>query len=200
MIQVKICGLTRPEDIRAVNQARPDYAGFVVEVPTSRRSVTVQQLRQLAAGLEKGIQPVGVFVDAPVEQVADLLNDGTIAVAQLHGAEDAAYLSALRAHTQGAIWQAFRVRTREDLWGAQRSSADMILLDAGAGSGKVFDWDWLDGIHRPFVLAGGLCEQNIPQAMETGAICLDLSSGAETAGTKDAAKIARIVSKIKGGI
>lgn len=199
-MQVKICGLTRSEDVQAVNQAKPDYVGFVIEVPTSRRSVTVQQLRQLVTGLEKDIRPVGVFVNAPVEQVAALLNDGTIAVAQLHGGENEVYLSALRARTNSTIWQAFRVRTAADVARAQMSNADGILLDAGAGSGQAFDWKLLHMVHRPFILAGGLCEENICQAMETSAVCLDLSSGAETKGKKDAAKIARIVARIKGGV
>ena len=86
--RIKICGLTRPEDIQAVNQAKPDFAGFIVEFPKSRRNVTVEQLKALREELDDSILPVGVFVNAPVELPAQLLNEGTIALAQLHGQED----------------------------------------------------------------------------------------------------------------
>ena len=77
--RIKICGLTRPEDIQAVNQAKPDFAGFIVEFPKSRRNVTVEQLKALREELDDSILPVGVFVNAPVELPAQLLNEGTIA-------------------------------------------------------------------------------------------------------------------------
>ena len=64
--RIKICGLTRSEDIQAVNEAKPDFAGFIVEFPKSRRNVTVDQLRQLRKKLDESILPVGVFVNAPV--------------------------------------------------------------------------------------------------------------------------------------
>ena len=65
--RIKICGLIRPEDIQAVNQAKPDFAGFIVEFPKSRRNVTVEQLKALRKELDDSILPVGVFVNAPVE-------------------------------------------------------------------------------------------------------------------------------------
>ena len=86
--KIKICGLSRPEDIEAVNEVKPDYAGFVVEVSKSRRNVSVQQLRRLTALLDHGIVSVGVFVNAPVELIVGLLQDGVLAMAQLHGQED----------------------------------------------------------------------------------------------------------------
>ena len=93
--RIKICGLTRLEDIQAVNEAKPDFAGFIVEFPKSRRSVTVEQLKALREKLDESILPVGVFVNAPVELPAQLLNEGTIALAQLHGQEDENYIRQL---------------------------------------------------------------------------------------------------------
>ena len=75
MTKIKICGLRRPRDIEAVNAARPDFAGFVVEVPGSRRSVDKRELRELAGRLKEGILSVGVFVNAPPELVAELLEE-----------------------------------------------------------------------------------------------------------------------------
>ena len=85
MSRIKICGLRRPEDIAAVNEARPDYCGFIVEYPKSRRSIDRTTLRELVRGLREKIVPVGVFVNAPKELVAELLEEGTIQIAQLHG-------------------------------------------------------------------------------------------------------------------
>ena len=87
MSRIKICGLRRPEDIAAVNEARPDYCGFIVEYPKSRRSIDRTTLRELVRGLREKIVPVGVFVNAQKELVAELLEEGTIQIAQLHGQE-----------------------------------------------------------------------------------------------------------------
>ncbi len=197
-MKVKICGLCRPDDVRFVNAARPDYCGFVIDVPSSRRNVSPGTLRALRAGLAAGITPVGVFVDAPVELVARLLGEGIIGAAQLHGREDAAYIAALRARTRQPIWQAIQMRAPADVERANRSLADLVLLDAGAGGGTTFDWALLSGVTRPFALAGGLHTGNLAQAMRTGAVLLDVSSGAETDGKKDFHKIQSIVQTIKG--
>lgn len=83
--KIKICGLKRPEDITYVNEAKPDYCGFIIEFPKSSRNVTGDQVRILIAELDKNIIPVGVFVNAAPERVEELLLDGTIRIAQLHG-------------------------------------------------------------------------------------------------------------------
>ena len=97
MTKIKICGLFQPCDVDYVNEARPDWCGFIINFPKSHRNQTPDQVRALRARLVPEVVPVGVFVDRPVEEVAELLNDGTITVAQLHGHEDEAYLAALRA-------------------------------------------------------------------------------------------------------
>ena len=80
MTRIKICGLSRPQDVACVNQAKPDWCGFVVNFPKSRRSVTPDQLRSLRRELDPSVVPVGVFVDQPVEVVTDLLNRGIISI------------------------------------------------------------------------------------------------------------------------
>ena len=74
--KIKICGLRRREDILAVNEANPDYCGFIVEFPKSFRSVTADEVRELVKNLSPEIQPVGVFVNASMELVRSLLDDG----------------------------------------------------------------------------------------------------------------------------
>ena len=76
--KIKICGLKRPEDITYVNEAKPDYCGFIIGFPKSNRNVTGVQLRELTARLASDIIPVGVFVNAAPERVEELLLDGII--------------------------------------------------------------------------------------------------------------------------
>ena len=97
--KIKICGLKRPEDITYVNEAKPDYCGFIIEFPKSSRNVTGALVRELTAKLNPDIIPVGVFVNAALERVEELLLDGTIHIAQLHGQEDEAYIRRIRKNT-----------------------------------------------------------------------------------------------------
>lgn len=191
MTRIKICGLYRPEDIDYVNQALPDFCGFVIDFPKSHRSVTPERVRSLRAGLSEGITPVGVFVNEPIGIVADLLRDRTIKIAQLHGSEDGEYIAALRREAPGAvIWKAFKVRRDDDLTAANGSGADMVLLDNGFGTGESFDWSLAWGVERPFILAGGLTPENIPAAIDAlHPWGLDVSSGVETDKVKDIKKI-----------
>lgn len=191
MTRIKICGLTRPEAVRYVNTAKPDWCGFILNFPSSRRNVTPEQARALRAGLDPDIRPVGVFVDRPAEEVAALLNSGVISVAQLHGREDNAYISVLRTLAPGCVvWRAFQLRSQADLAAADASGADLVLLDNGRGTGQTFDWSLAGSVHRPFLLAGGLTPESIPRAVAAlRPYGLDLSSGVETDGVKDPAKI-----------
>lgn len=191
MTRIKICGLYRPEDIQSVNQARPDWCGFIVNFPKSHRSLTPEQVRELRRDLYAGIIPVGVFVDQPVDTAAALLNDGTVSIAQLHGQEDGAYIAALRAAAPGhPVWKAFKIHSAADLETVNNSPASLVVLDNGCGTGETFDWTLARGVTRPYLLAGGLTPENIPQAIaQLHPWGLDISSGVETDGKKDFDKI-----------
>lgn len=191
MTRIKICGLSRPCDVAFVNEARPDWCGFIIDFPRSHRSVTPREALALRRQLAPGIVPVGVTVDQPVEAVAALLRSGAVDVAQLHGTEGESYLAALRALAPGhPLWKAFTLRTPDDLTAALASGADMILLDSGKGTGQTFDWSLLRGVARPFLLAGGLTPENLPRAVrEVHPYSVDLSSGVETDRRKDRDKI-----------
>lgn len=197
MTKIKLCGLTRPEDIAAANALEPDFVGFVF-APKSRRCVTAEQARALRSQLAPSIQAVGVFVDKAPEQVAALLEEGIIDLAQLHGREDENYLERLRALTEKPIIQAFPIKTPNDLERAQSSSADYILLDSGAGTGTTFDWGLLTSVRRPYFLAGGLGPDNVAQAIRTlHPWGVDVSSGIETDGKKDPAKMEAFVRAVR---
>ena len=190
MTRIKLCGLSRACDIEAANEIRPDYVGFVFAAG-SRRCVSPGRAAELKKLLDVQIRAVGVFVDEEPEQVAELLESGVIDLAQLHGREDAAYIKRLRLLTKKPLIQAFRVEMERDAAGAEDSAADFILLDSGAGGGRLFDWNLLKNIERPFFLAGGLDAGRAALAVRTlHPYGVDVSSGIETDGWKDKKKMA----------
>lgn len=200
MTRIKMCGLSREEDIAAANELFPDYVGFVFW-PDSSRYVTPERAMELKAELDEDITVVGVFVDAPARFVAALLNEDVIDIAQLHGSEDAAYISqlkkALRNPDEKAIVKAFLVKGEADVEAARKSNADMVLLDAGKGEGRAFDWGLLAGFERPYFLAGGLNPDNVGAALDaTGAAYVDTSSGIETDGVKDPGKMRAFIQAV----
>lgn len=200
MTKIKLCGLSRPCDIQAVNQLKPDYIGFVFAAK-SKRYVSPEKAAQLKAMLEPDIQSVGVFVNESPEQVAALLKQGIIDIAQLHGKETESYIASLRALTDKPIIQAFRIASDADVERANASSADMVLLDSGnGGTGTVFDWNLLQNIRRPYFLAGGLNPENAEDAVRVlKPRGVDVSSGIETAGLKDNEKMAAFMAAVKRG-
>ena len=190
MTKIKICGLYREADIVYVNEAMPDYAGFILLFPRSHRNLTPAQAAALRQHLAPGIKAVGVFVDQPLETVAAAAETVGLDVVQLHGHEDDDYIAALREETGCAVWKAFRIHAAADLDAAARSGADEVLLDNGYGTGKSFDWSLAEGFDRPFLLAGGLTPENIPAAIAAMHPALvDVSSGVETDKIKDRDKI-----------
>lgn len=201
--KIKICGLTREEDIEAVNRILPDYIGFVF-FRKSHRFLTAEQAGALKKKLDPRIRAVGVFVDEKKEVVSDLLNRGIIDIAQLHGNEDEEYITSLREMTDKPLIRAFQIRSQDPsliggiLKKAQESSADLVLIDSGAGSGKVFDWSVLKDFPRDYFLAGGLDADNVEEAVRrTGAWAVDVSSNVETDKRKDAKKIQAFVEAVR---
>lgn len=199
MTKLKICGLTCEEDIAAVNEVKPDFAGFIIEVPSSRRNLSAEQVKVLVKGLDKEILPVGVFVDARPELPISLLRDGSLWAAQLHGNEDEEYIEKIQNMTGKPVIKAFSIKTPEDVQRALRSPADYILLDQGTGgTGEPFDWSLVPPVRRPFFLAGGIGFENLREAISTlHPWTVDLSSSLETNGKKDPVKIRQIVRMLK---
>ncbi|AMB95102.1 phosphoribosylanthranilate isomerase [Aerococcus urinae] len=199
MPKLKICGLKRPIDISYCNPLAIDYVGFIVDFPKSQRSITLDTLKQLSQEVDPKIQKVGVFVNYPLDRIADLLESGIIDIAQLHGQESPADISDLQNTTGKPIWKAFAISEASDLAKAKASPADQILLDyKEAGSGKSFNWELLEDFDRPFILAGGLNATNIQAAMtQVHPAGLDLSTGVENQGYKDPDKIKEIVRMVK---
>ena len=197
MTKIKLCGMMAPEDILNAAALGADFVGFVF-APESRRYLEREQAAALKRMLPGTIPAVGVFVNEKPELVAELLAAGVIDMVQLHGSEDEAYIAALRKLTDRPLIKAFQLRRREDLKEAEKSSADMLLLDSGAGSGQTFEWSWLQEFHRPYFLAGGLSAENAGEALsQLHPYGVDVSSALESAGKKDPEKMKAFVEAVR---
>ena len=197
MTKIKLCGLTRLSDIEEANKLGIDYIGFVFS-KKSKRYVNHQTAKEMKNALSHKTQAVGVFVDEPVENVAALLKDGIIDVAQLHGSEDDDYIINLKKHTNRPIIKAFRIENTCDFAYIEKCKADYVLLDSGAGSGETFNWDICRRVKRPFFLAGGLNVGNVEIAIrDIQPFAVDVSSGIETDGVKDYRKMTAFVDAVR---
>lgn len=197
MTEIKLCGLRRPLDIVAANGLKPEYIGFVF-ARKSKRYVEPEKAMELKQLLLPDIKAVGVFVNEELSVVADLLNKGVIDVAQLHGSESEEYVAELKKATGKHVIRAFKVAAAEDVATAVTSSADYILLDAGAGGGVTFDWSIVKDVKRPFFLAGGLNPGNVADAVAAvHPYAVDVSSGIETDGFKDIDKMTAFVKAVR---
>lgn len=198
MTKIKLCGLSRPCDLEAANELKPEYIGFVF-APKSRRYVSPQKAAELKRCLHPEICAVGVFVNEKPENIAVLLNAGTVDMAQLHGSESEDYIKELRRLTAKPLIKAFRIDSEKDIISAMNSSADYVLLDSGSGGmGTSFDWELMRNIQRPYFLAGGLDIHNVENAVKDFMpYAVDVSSGIETDGYKDKNKMAAFVSAVR---
>ena len=210
-IRVKICGLTRPEDVAAVAAAGAQYAGFVF-FEKSPRNVNIETARGLALEAPVGLAKVALVVDADDAELDAIVGSVPLDMLQLHGHESPARVSEVRARYGLPVMKAVGVAEAEDM--AQialyEEVADQLLIDAkppkGAdlpgGNGLAFDWRLLSGRkywRKPWMLAGGLTPQNVRQAVQmTGARQVDVSSGVEAGpGVKDAGRIAEFVAALR---
>lgn len=197
MIKIKFCGLKRRADIEAANALKPDFIGFVF-AKDSRRYISPENAAVLKSRLSSEISAVGVFVNERPEYIASLLDDGLIDLAQLHGDEDEAYISRLKGLTGKPVIKAFRISSASEAVKASASSADMILLDSGTGSGRTFNWQLIKEIPRPYFLAGGLDPVNAGDAVRLlNPWAVDVSSGIETDGLKDIKKMAAFAAAVR---
>lgn len=197
MTKIKFCGLTRPCDIEAANEIKPDYIGFVF-APNSKRRVSYKQAVDLKNLLDKEIKAVGVFLNEDIDQVISLLNLGIIDAAQLHGDESVEYITRIQKETGKPVIKAFQIHSEQDVAAAEKTVSDFIILDAGTGQGKTFDWTLAEKFKKPFFLAGGLNPGNVTDAMrQLHPYALDVSTGIETDGLKDKQKMAEFAAAVR---
>ncbi len=198
MAKIKLCGMFRECDIDYVNEAMPDFIGFILNFPKSSRNLDLDSAERLKKRLDPRIRAVGVFVNSPVEYCAEAVKRGVAELVQLHGSEDAAYIRALREK----IGKTPVIRAVKMIPGASAEplGADYLLLDSGTGTGKAFDHTLIrqSELSVPFFLAGGLTPESIPEAVrEYRPYAVDLSSGIETNRKKDREKILAAVRAVR---
>lgn len=199
-VKIKLCGMFREQDIEYVNEAKPDYIGFIVMFPKSHRNIGLKTALRLKKRLSPDIKSVAVSVNAPVEEFAEFALSGTADVLQLHGNEDAEYIARLRKLTSVPLIKAVKVTSAADIERANLLDVDFLLLDSGTGSGKTFDHSLIERerITKPFFLAGGLTPENLVQAAKAvRPYGVDLSSGIETDKLKDRGRILAAVRNIR---
>jgi phosphoribosylanthranilate isomerase len=211
-IRVKICGLSRPEDVTAAARAGAVYGGFVF-FPKSPRAVSADVAQALAVDAPVGLAKVALVVDADDALIDEITTKVPLDMLQLHGKESPERVAELRARTGLPVMKAIGVSGEDDLPAIDVYSqvADQLLIDAKppkdavlpGGNGLSFDWRLLQGRKywtKPWMLAGGLTPENAAEAVRlTGARQVDVSSGVESApGVKDAAKIDAFVAAATG--
>ncbi|MDL2356052.1 MAG: phosphoribosylanthranilate isomerase [Pseudomonadota bacterium] len=210
--RIKICGITREQDVAAAAQAGADALGFVFYAP-SPRSVTPARAGALIAAMPPFVTPVALFVNATLDEVVAVARQAPFALLQFHGDETAADCAAIAAAVGRPFMRVFRVRpdTRgadlleyEHQYRAASPLFSSLLLDtyvdAYGGAGKVFDWSLIPKELAPrVVLSGGLSANNATDAVGRVRPCaVDISSGVEQhKGIKDARKIAAFVAAVR---
>ena len=200
-MKIKLCGMFRDCDIDYVNEAQPDYIGFIVMFPKSHRNIDLETAMRLKKRLSPSIKSVAVSVNAPVKQFAEFAQSGVADLLQLHGSENAEYIAELRKLTGVPLIKAVKVTSSDDIIRAQELDVDFLLLDSGTGSGQTFDHSLIDRerITKPFFLAGGLTPENVREAVQrVKPYGVDMSSGIETDKVKDREKILAAVKAGRG--
>lgn len=216
---VKICGLQSVEVLKSMINLPVDYVGFVFA--RSKRQISSERAAELLPLLRAwsgGAAPrsVGVFLNPSMDELEDVLRAAPLDVVQLHGTEDPAFCRDAKARFGVQVLKAFSVKEDGSVHGRPDLTAyagvlDGVLLDTydpkyGGGSGHSFNWravnpyrDWTMTQGIPLFVAGGLHPGNVELLIETlQPDGVDVSSGVETGGVKDLAKITQFVERVKG--
>lgn len=209
-VEVKVCGLTDAQAVRAAAAGGARWIGLVF-YPPSPRSLSPERAAELASLASPACARVGVVVDPSDEQLAEIVAQVPLDWLQLHGSESPERVAEIRARTGRRVIKAIKVKDSADLEAISRYApvADMLLFDAKpnepdrlpGGNALAFDWRLLQGLEleRPWLLSGGLHADNLAEAVQLcGASAVDVSSGVEASpGRKDPAKISRFLARAR---
>ena len=199
-IKVKICGLTRDEDVKVAVAAGADAIGFVFTA--SPRRISIDTAIRLSSYVPKGVLRVGLFLNQDRSEIDQVINSVSLDVLQFHGSETEQECCVF-----GLPW--LKAVAMENAESAKQAESEYpgamgLLLDSHAtgkrgGSGKVFDWSLSRPIAKPIWLAGGLNSANVAQAIHAvRPFAVDVSSGVEAApGIKDASRIRAFIEAVR---
>ena len=207
--RVKICGITRVQDIHAAVQAGVDAIGLVFYAP-SPRAVSIEQAKLLVQHIPAYVSIVGLFVNASHHEIVQVLREVPLDVLQLHGDETPEQCKQIALQSGRRWYKALQVKAEMDVVAEvaryQHVGASAVLLDAWhpelkGGTGLQFDWGTFPQTDFPLILAGGLHPENIQQAIDlTQPYAVDVSGGVESAkGIKDQQLIQQFMQGVQGG-
>ena len=201
-MRVKICGITRPGDAEVAESAGADAIGLIF-APNSKRLVTLERAAAIAERVGPLITRVGVFVDAPLEQVLAAVHHLRLGAVQFHGSEDSVYAAAVRKETR--VIRAVSFRPGLPLEGLAHFPADALLVDGlRPGSGETFDWSQASSLTGAphLILAGGLAPENVAAGIRAlRPYAVDVASGVEASpGIKDPEKVAAFVRNARAAL
>jgi len=208
--RVKICGITNLADAELAVELGSWALGMIFYAESPRRCAPAAA-QEIAAQLRRRVELCGVFVNAPLEQIAGLVDELGLGIVQLHGDEGPAFCGEVRRRTGARVIKAAQVAGKSDLRDLERFHVDFHLLDARSkatarrglrgGTGETFDWG-LVGERRsrvPLILSGGLTGENVAAAMAaTRPYAVDSASGTEAApGHKDPKRLRALLDAVR---
>jgi phosphoribosylanthranilate isomerase len=206
--RVKICGITAPEDARLAAELGAWAIGLIFHQP-SPRSVDVEVAEGIGAEMRRELEVVGVFVNEPLDRVAELAERCSLSILQLHGDEGPAYCREAARRTGAKVMKALRVHDRADVRRATAFHTDYHLLDARVaglrgGTGESFAWEIVDAHDRrtPVVLSGGITPDNAAEAVAVvRPFAVDSASGTEAEpGRKDPEKMKALFDAVEHAV
>lgn len=204
MTLVEVCGLSRLGDVAAVNLAQPDFIGFYFSAgPAQISAADAKELRRI---LDPQIVTVGIFSQTSASEVANLINQGIIQMAQFMGEVSAEFLEEVRRgiqiHGYGYCGQLIvclpvtgdAQQVSAALQAGEQSSADYVLFQV---TDPAFRWSWLRGFTRPFFLGGSIDRHNILDALDTGSMALCCSAHIQESGRIDGEQVRDLMRAVR---
>ncbi|WP_289136095.1 phosphoribosylanthranilate isomerase [uncultured Brevibacillus sp.] len=209
MTKIKICGIKRTETLVLLKELDVDYVGLIFA--PSKRKVDVQTAKSLLASVPDHPPAVGVFVNPSIEELDEILSQVPLAVVQLHGQESPAFCQEVQVRFAIPVWKALAVGGESDVASEIERYAGVVhafLFDTydpsmAGGTGKRFSWEQIPKLQESCgeaacVIAGGINTDNVVELVgRYQANMIDVSSGVETDGEKDASKIKALVERVK---
>jgi phosphoribosylanthranilate isomerase len=193
MTKVKICGITRLEDAELAIDHGAWALGFLLW-PSSKRFVDPAVAAGITRQVRRKVETVGVFVNQPIDEIADRVDILGLTHVQLHGDEGPSFCSAVAQRTGAKVIKAVRIGHAADLRDLERFHTDYHLLDTSkaglyGGTGKTWDWNLVAGRRNkiPVILSGGLTPSNVAEGIAAvHPYAVDVASGVEASpGVKD---------------
>ena len=211
-MRIKVCGMTSAEQVLQLDDLGVEFAGFIFYPKSPRYVYKFMPRSELKKIKGRGINKVGVFVNATIDEVKQAVDDCGLYLVQLHGDETPKYCEQIANYV--TVVKAFRLREEDNvLWKVKdyMDIADMFLFDTEGvsygGTGKKFDWNLLQGlsVRKPFFLSGGIEDGDIgkikefsKEAVAKDLFSLDVNSKFELSpGIKDMEKLKRFIEEVK---